>query len=275
MALPTCRPIVVAAERAAEVMTFSAMLCGRGPPREPDGATRRAIAEFDARTGAATQVGDSTTHASFTFLPFQATPLPPPARAAAPFFADGVDGVDVVVGAAGVSLLAAILGALAYFKGWFAPLFTRLQRTEVLDNDLRRNLYDAISRDPGMHLNALVEHTRAGNGAVVYHLNPLEKQGLVRSVELPGYRRYFVTGSASPRAMRALAELRAGSAQSVYDIVRGSPGQILRLEYRVPPGAGFVVGDIRIGGRRIEWGGQIAEHVTCTVGGVAGTRARG
>jgi hypothetical protein len=67
-----------------------------------------------------------------------------------------------------------------------------------------------------------------------------------------------------------------GSAVDNYwSIVRGSPGQILRLEYQVPSSAGFVVGDIRIGGRRIEWGGQIAEHVTCTVGGVAGTRARG
>jgi hypothetical protein len=60
-----------------------------------------------------------------------------------------------------------------------------------------------------------------------------------------------------------------------WNIVRGSPGQVLRLEYEVPAAAGFVVGDIRIGGRPIEWGGQIAEHVTCTVGGVAGTRARG
>jgi hypothetical protein len=59
-----------------------------------------------------------------------------------------------------------------------------------------------------------------------------------------------------------------------WRILRGSPGRILRLEYRVPPGLGFVVGDIRIGGRRIEWGGQIAEHITCTVAGVAGTRAR-
>ena len=57
-----------------------------------------------------------------------------------------------------------------------------------------------------------------------------------------------------------------------WQIVRGSPGRILRLEYKVPAGEGFVVGDIRIGGRRIEWGGQIAEHVTCTIGGVAGTR---
>lgn len=55
-----------------------------------------------------------------------------------------------------------------------------------------------------------------------------------------------------------------------WSITRGSPGQVLRLEYQVPPGSGFVVGDIRIGGRPIEWGGQIAEHVTCTIGGVAG-----
>jgi len=59
-----------------------------------------------------------------------------------------------------------------------------------------------------------------------------------------------------------------------WTIVRGSPGRILRLEYKVPAGAGFVVGDIRIGGRRIEWGGQVAEHITCTLGGVAGRRAR-
>lgn len=59
-----------------------------------------------------------------------------------------------------------------------------------------------------------------------------------------------------------------------WSIVRGSPGQILRLEYQVPPGPGFVVGDIRIGGRSIEWGGQIAEHVTVTIAGIAGVRGR-
>jgi hypothetical protein len=59
-----------------------------------------------------------------------------------------------------------------------------------------------------------------------------------------------------------------------WTITRGVPGQILRLEYEVPAGEGFVVGDIRIGGRPIEFGGQIAEHVTCAIGGVAGRRAR-
>jgi hypothetical protein len=59
-----------------------------------------------------------------------------------------------------------------------------------------------------------------------------------------------------------------------WTITRGSAGQVLRLEYEVPAGEGFVVGDIRIGGRPIEFGGQIAEQVTCTIGGVAGRSAR-
>jgi hypothetical protein len=59
-----------------------------------------------------------------------------------------------------------------------------------------------------------------------------------------------------------------------WRIVRGSPSLVLRLDYEVPAGEGFVVGDISIGGRPIEFGGQIAEHVTCMVGGVAGRRTR-
>jgi hypothetical protein len=59
-----------------------------------------------------------------------------------------------------------------------------------------------------------------------------------------------------------------------WRIVRGAPGMVLRLEYSVPAAAGFVVGDITIGGRPIEWGGQLAEHVTCTIGGAAGRRSR-
>jgi hypothetical protein len=45
----------------------------------------------------------------------------------------------------------------------------------------------------------------------------------------------------------------------------------LRLVYDVPPSEGFVVGDIRIGGRPIEFGGQIAEHLTVLFPAMAGT----
>jgi len=47
----------------------------------------------------------------------------------------------------------------------------------------------------------------------------------------------------------------------------------LRLVYEVPAGEGFVVGDLSIGGRPIEFGGQIAEQLTVLVNGLAGSRA--
>jgi hypothetical protein len=55
-----------------------------------------------------------------------------------------------------------------------------------------------------------------------------------------------------------------------WRVRRGEPGAALRLEYQVPRSEGFVVGEIRIGGRPIECGGQIAEHVTVMTGAVAG-----
>jgi hypothetical protein len=57
-----------------------------------------------------------------------------------------------------------------------------------------------------------------------------------------------------------------------WKVRRGTIGRALRLEYQVPASEGFVIGDIKIGGRSIDFGGQIAEHVTVVVGGVAGHR---
>ena len=62
-------------------------------------------------------------------------------------------------------------------------------------------------------------------------------------------------------------------AGNYWRVVRGSLGAVMRLEYEVPAGAGFVVGDIRIGGHRIEYGGQVAEHITVSAIGIAGTPA--
>jgi hypothetical protein len=63
-------------------------------------------------------------------------------------------------------------------------------------------------------------------------------------------------------------------AGNYWRIVRGVPGRVLRLEYKVPAGLGFVVGNMKIGGRPIEYGGQIAEQITVTIGGIAGTTGR-
>ena len=61
---------------------------------------------------------------------------------------------------------------------------------------------------------------------------------------------------------------------SWWKIKRGKRGMVLRLEYEVPPGQGFVVGDMKLGGRLIEYGGQLAEQITVVIHGTAGTIGR-
>jgi hypothetical protein len=55
-----------------------------------------------------------------------------------------------------------------------------------------------------------------------------------------------------------------------WRVSRGAPEAALRLEYEVPAAEGFLVGDISIGGRPIEYGGQLAEHITVMAGGHVG-----
>lgn len=59
-----------------------------------------------------------------------------------------------------------------------------------------------------------------------------------------------------------------------FRIERGAPGYTVRAVYEVPHGetAGgkpFVVGDISIGGAKIEYGGQIAKHINMRLTGLA------
>jgi hypothetical protein len=58
-----------------------------------------------------------------------------------------------------------------------------------------------------------------------------------------------------------------------WQVDRGVRGAALRVTYEVPEGAGFQVGDILIGGRPIEFGGHIAEHITMSAHVVSGATA--
>jgi hypothetical protein len=54
-----------------------------------------------------------------------------------------------------------------------------------------------------------------------------------------------------------------------WTITRGTSDKALRAVYEVPAGKNFVVGDIKIGGRNVEFGAQIADFVTIKLTGLA------
>ncbi|WBQ03156.1 hypothetical protein [Kribbella sp. CA-293567] len=53
-----------------------------------------------------------------------------------------------------------------------------------------------------------------------------------------------------------------------WTVVRGERGAALRVVYEVPVEAGYRVGEIRIGGRPVDFGGQLAEHVIMSAHGI-------
>ncbi len=58
-------------------------------------------------------------------------------------------------------------------------------------------------------------------------------------------------------------------ASDYWEITRGTPEKALRAVYEVPAGKGFTVGDIKINGRNIEFGSQIADFITIKLTGLA------
>src|SRR5262249_12382961 len=58
-------------------------------------------------------------------------------------------------------------------------------------------------------------------------------------------------------------------ASQFWTSVRGAAGMTVRAVFEVPPGKGYTVGDIKIGGQAIEFGGQIAEHINIKLAGIA------
>jgi hypothetical protein len=55
-----------------------------------------------------------------------------------------------------------------------------------------------------------------------------------------------------------------------FQILRGSPGHTLRAVFAPPAGSTMTVSDVTIAGTPVRFGGQIAQHITMKLTGVAG-----
>ncbi|RLF26545.1 MAG: hypothetical protein DRN14_06680 [Thermoplasmata archaeon] len=71
------------------------------------------------------------------------------------------------------------------------PLYSRLRKEKVLDNFTRGSIYGFIVANPGAHYNLIKEELKLNNGAVLYHLNILEKENYIYSKREGMYKRFY------------------------------------------------------------------------------------
>jgi hypothetical protein len=76
-----------------------------------------------------------------------------------------------------------------------SPLYSRINRDQVLENDTRGSIYKLIAVNPGMDLLSIKNALGLSNGVLAHHIHTLERERYLRSVRDGRYRRFFITGS--------------------------------------------------------------------------------
>lgn len=72
--------------------------------------------------------------------------------------------------------------------------FARLQRHRLLENAIRKRIYEFISERPGKHYRAILSDLGLSMGVLTYHLNTLERGGMITSSQDGVYRRFYPAG---------------------------------------------------------------------------------
>jgi DNA-binding transcriptional ArsR family regulator len=135
-----------------------------------------------------------------------------------------------VIGAGSAAAAAALLAAYYWPRlSWVAttlvlPLYSRIEKDELFENDTREELYEEIKDDPGIHAHALSEAVDIGWGTTVYHLRRLERNGFVNSEKRGRYRRFFPASGFVERQREALSVLQNETTEAIAELVREQPG---------------------------------------------------
>lgn len=102
------------------------------------------------------------------------------------------------------------------------PLYSRIQKEDVLDQFVRGQIYGFIKTNPGVHYNQILRKVGVKNGTLSYHLGVLEKTELIQSRrEGLKYRVFYPTGMNFPKAERfRLTDLQI----RILDSIKSQPG---------------------------------------------------
>jgi len=102
------------------------------------------------------------------------------------------------------------------------PLYTRIQKEDVLDQFVRGQIYGYIKTNPGVHYNQIRREIGIKNGTLSYHLNVLEKTEMIKSRrEGLRYRAFYPTGMKFPEKERyRLTELQI----KIMDTIKENKG---------------------------------------------------
>ncbi len=129
-----------------------------------------------------------------------------------------------VTGALIITIVAVIIGFLFFYGGvkYVTP-------ENVLDTEIRKNLYEYIDEYPGSHLREIARELDLKPSNAAWHLRKLEQTNLVRSRAIGGKKVYYLVEGGLESRQRAIAEsvLRNENARRIIQYLHDHPGKHL------------------------------------------------
>ena len=127
--------------------------------------------------------------------------------------------------------------------------YSRLKRRSLLDNLNRKNIFEHIKSNPGIHFKKLLRELNFQPGAMSYHLNVLEKGEFIKSIQDGNYRRFYLYGAKSDlRIVLTTVQLRIlsvvderpGISQSKISRTIGSNRMLVNYHIKILMDAGIL-----------------------------------
>lgn len=134
------------------------------------------------------------------------------------------DHAPEVVATAGLFALLQAMGVWRFLGLAAVGLYTRLAKSELLDNEHRDKVYKLIQSSPGMGVSQIAEATGLGWGTTVYHLDRLERAGFVSSERGGLHRCYFPVGTMRAETRKGMGALKADTTRSIAEFLVTRPG---------------------------------------------------
>ncbi len=116
----------------------------------------------------------------------------------------GTPAALLAVVAAAMLASASLAGVLAVDRSryalflFLAPLYSRLSKDKVLESYNRGRVYEYVELNPGSHFHAILAALDMNTGSLVYHLDVLQREGLVTSRAEGMYRTFFPADARPP-----------------------------------------------------------------------------
>jgi predicted transcriptional regulator len=101
----------------------------------------------------------------------------------------------------------------------FILIFIRIERSKALANLQRNEIYELIKEKPGIHFRQVMRTLSLKPGTVAYHINVLEKQNYIKSIQKGIYRCFYPEGVKTGLKIK-LTNLQ----QSIVFIINENPG---------------------------------------------------